>query len=101
MSEPISTTALSTHGALALFGAVVHASKAHREGESKTGSDFIILTVMSSFSGVMFSLVGFYFFGESQPYITMALAGTGGYLGVEGMAIIVDTIRVLINKRIK
>lgn len=89
------------HGGLALFGAIVHASKAHRAGESKTATDFIVLTIMSSFSGVMFSLVGFYFFGESQPYITMALAGTGGYLGVEGMAIIVDTLRTLINKRVK
>lgn len=97
MIEPISKTSIVAHGGLALFGAVVHAAKAHRSGNSKTFVDFTILTTMSSFSGVMFALVGFQFFAD-QAYLTMAMAGTGGFLGVEGMTIIVDRLKKVISK---
>lgn len=76
------------HGLLAFFGALVHASKAHREGHSKNALDFILLTVMSSFSGVMFALIGFEVFGYDS-YMSLAMAGTGGFIGVEGMTFIV------------
>ena len=76
-----------THGILAVFGAIVHTSKAHREGKSKNLLDFILLTLMSSFSGVIFALVGFQTFG-SDSYLTLAMAGTGGFVGVEGMTFI-------------
>lgn len=75
------------HGILAVFGAIVHASKAHREGKSKNFLDFCLLTLMSSFSGVMFALMGFEMFG-STSYLTLAMAGTGGFIGVEGMTFI-------------
>lgn len=76
------------HGVLAFFGAVVHASKAYRDGKSKTALDFVSLVVMSSFSGVMFALLGLEMFGD-QSYLTMAMAGTGGFVGVEGMTFVV------------
>lgn len=77
------------HGILAVFGAAVHASKAHREGRSKTVLDFILLTLMSSFSGVMFALLGFEVFGY-ESYLSLAMAGTGGFVGVEGMTFVVS-----------
>lgn len=77
------------HGALAVFGAIVHASKAHRDGTSKNLLDFCILTIMSSFSGVMFALIGFEMFGH-ESYLSLAMAGTGGFVGVEGMTFIVS-----------
>lgn len=80
-----------THGLLAVFGAFTHAASAHREGKSKTLTDFLMLTMMSSFSGVMFALVGLHFFGQDS-YITLAMAGTGGFMGVEGMTWIVRFI---------
>lgn len=98
MHEPISTTQIMAHGGFALFGAVVHASQAHRCGRSKTLTDFGILVIMSSFSGVMFSLVGLHYFPQ-DTYLTMAMAGTGGFLGVEGMSILVDKLRILITKK--
>lgn len=85
------------HGALAVFGAIVHASKAHREGTSKTFMDFIILTLMSSFSGVMFALIGFEMFGH-ESYLSLAMAGTGGFIGVEGMTMIVTYITARFKK---
>jgi len=80
------------HGLLAFFGAIVHASKAHREGKSKNFMDFLLLTIMSSFSGVMFALLGFEMFGY-ESYLSLAMAGTGGYVGVEGMTFIVTYLK--------
>lgn len=97
MHEPISTTQITYHGGLAFFGALVHASNAHRNGRSKTLLDFAILTLMSSFSGVMFALLGLYVF-QDNTYLSMAMAGTGGFLGVEGMTIIVERLKLLISK---
>lgn len=97
MHDPISTTQITYHGGLAFFGALVHASNAHRTGKSKTLLDFAILTLMSSFSGVMFAIFGLYLFPEST-HISMAMAGTGGYLGVEGMTLIVERLKLLITK---
>ena len=77
------------HGILAFFGAVVHASKAHRDGKSKNFLDFMLLTLMSSFSGVMFALLGFEMFGHDS-YYSLAMAGTGGFVGVEGMTFVVS-----------
>jgi hypothetical protein len=47
--------------------------------------------MMSSFTGVMFAVAGFEMFGH-ESYLTLAMAGTGGYLGVEGMTIIVKMV---------
>lgn len=91
-------TQILGHAVLALFGAMVHASKAYRAGETKSLLDFAALTLMSSFSGVMFAIMGLYLFGESS-YLTMAMAGTGGFLGVEGMTIIIERMRSIIEKK--
>ena len=85
------------HGILAIFGAFVHAAKAHRDGSSKNFIDFISLTLMSSFSGVMFALIGLEMFGE-QSYLTLAMAGTGGFIGVEGMTYIIAYVTKRITK---
>lgn len=99
MPDPsLQHTQLAWHGLLALFGAIVHASKAYRAGETKSLLDFCALALMSSFSGVMFALIGLYLFGDSS-YLTMAMAGTGGFLGVEGMTIIIERIRSIIEKK--
>lgn len=97
MQEPISSTVIAFHGVAALFGAIVHAAKAYQNGQSKTWLDFLVLTTMASFSGVMFALIGLHFFGGNS-YLTMAMAGTGGFLGVEGMSIIIDRVKDLISK---
>ena len=80
------------HGLLASFGAFVHASKVYRAGGTKNSLDFLLLTVMSSFSGVLFALVGSEMFGP-ESYITLAMAGTGGFLGVEGIAYAIELLK--------
>lgn len=83
------TSPYIAHGLLAFFGAIVHASKTFRDGGTKNLVDFIILVIMSSFSGVMFALLGFEMFGVDS-YLSMAMAGAGGFVGVEGMTIVVS-----------
>lgn len=97
MPEHLPTSSIATHAAMALFGALTHALSAHRKGESKTLSDFVALIIMSSFSGVMFSLVSMHMFGGDE-YVTLAMAGTGGFLGIEGMGYIVEWIKKKITK---
>lgn len=92
MHDIVTSTQIAIHGSIALFGALVHALDSHRKGISKTFMDFCILLIMSSFSGVMFALIGVQFFPD-QIYLTTAFAGTGGYLGVEGMGLIVAIVK--------
>ena len=89
MNEPISTLGASIfikHGLIALFGALAHAINAHRKGESKSFLDFILLTVLSSFSGIIFALLAVHMFEDG--YITLAITGAGGYIGVEGLTLV-------------
>jgi hypothetical protein len=77
------------HGALAIFGALVHATKVYRAGGTKNFLDYIALVFMSSFSGVMFLLLALQWFG-AESYLTGAMAGAGGFIGVEGMTLVID-----------
>jgi hypothetical protein len=101
MTEPVSTSALALsavakHGMIAGFGALAHAINAHRSGKTKGFLDFCLLTIMSSFSGVIFALVALHLF--DNQYITLAAAGSGGFLGVEGLTILSGKVRdVLAN----
>lgn len=90
---------VAKHGFLAIFGAIAHAINAHRSGKSKGILDFLMLTILSSFSGVLFSLIALYLF--DNQYITLAAAGSGGYLGVEGLTLLTTKIRDLLSNSIK
>lgn len=91
-TEVIGTGALAKHGIVAFFGAIVHALNAHRNGDAKNVVDIILLTIISSFSGVMFAFIGLHFFQEGS-YLTLAFSGSGGFLGVEGMSIIIRFVK--------
>ena len=100
MTDPIPTEinfiALLHHGVVAFFGALAHAIKAHRNGTSKGLVDFFLLTTMSSFSGVIFALVAIQTF--DNQYMTLAAAGAGGYLGVEGLSALAEKVKsALVN----
>jgi hypothetical protein len=88
----ITSGMLAKHGIVAFFGALVHALNAHRNGNTKSLLDIITLTVISSFSGVMFAFLGLHFFAEGS-YLTLALAGSGGFLGVEGMTVVIRILK--------
>lgn len=91
-NEAIAASPIVTHGVVAFFGALVHALNAHRNGDTKNAIDVVMLTIISSFSGAMFALVGLHFLGDGS-YFTLAIAGSGGFLGVEGMSVIVKVVK--------
>lgn len=92
----VASGVLVKHGVVACFGAVVHALNAHRNGDTKKVLDILALTVISSFSGVMFAFIGLHFFAEGS-YLTLAFAGSGGFLGVEGMSIVIRFVKKSID----
>jgi LydA holin phage, holin superfamily III len=89
--EPFTSTIMSKHiffGVMALFGGVVHALVKHRRGETKGVGDFIALSVISGFSGVMWLFIALTYFPENLYLIGFA-AGMGGYMSTEGLTLIV------------
>lgn len=98
MNDPnlIPMDAIAKHAFLAFFGGLAHAINAHRKGKSKGVVDFLFLTALSSFSGIIFALVAMHLF--DSEYITLAAAGSGGYLGVEGLTLLATKIQEVISK---
>lgn len=96
----ITTGTLAKHGFVAVFGAIVHALNAHRHGQTKNALDIVALTFISSFSGAMFSFVALHVYGEIS-YLTLAIAGSGGFLGVEGMAFVLKVVKTSMTSNFK
>ena len=96
--NPLQPHTILPHALIEIFGGVVHALNAHRTGESKGFGDFLALSVISSFSGIIFALVCIYFF--QNEYITLAAAGCGGYLGTEGLSVIAKKIQQLLTDKV-
>ena len=88
---------LLTHGSIAIFGGLVHALDRHRQGKTKNIFDVLILTIISSFSGIVFALLALYMF-ENQ-YLTLAIAGSGGYLGIEGLSMVAKRLQDMLTKK--
>ena len=100
MSELLSqqSTPFAMHGIIALFGAVVHALTAYRDGKSKSWVDHIMLSIIASFSGVMFGLAGIYWFGAGS-YPALLITGVGGYIGPPGMSYLTDYVFKLLKAK--
>lgn len=95
MSEPVSTISLSyvlQHTIIAIFGGFAHAINKYRNGQSKTPMDFFLLTILSSFFGVLFGFISIHLYPTSE-YLTMAIAGTGGWMGIESIGMLMTFIK--------
>ncbi len=95
----IPTHSIVGHGLIAVFGGAVHSLNAHRMGQTKGIWDIIVLSIISSFCGIIFSLIALYFF--DNQYITLACAGCGGYLGTEGLSVIAEKVRDVLVKKVE
>lgn len=93
--EQFSIAIATKHGILAIFGGIVHALSAYRKGETRGVLDIFILAIISSFTGVIFALVALNLYPDN--YLTYAIAGVGGFVGVEGLSFVTE----LIKKRMK
>lgn len=95
MSEPISTSLMAKHGILAVTGGIVHALSAYRNGETRGILDIIVLSIISAFTGVIFAFVALSLYPDT--YLTFAIAGVGGFVGVEGMS----WVTMLVKSKLK
>lgn len=93
----IKLSLLAGHGLMAIFGGIVHALNAQRLGKTKSIWDILVLSFISSFCGMIFALVSLYFF--DNQYITLAFTGCGGYLGTEGMAMVIGKLQEIFTKK--
>lgn len=70
-----------------LFGAIVHATsqlKVARDTHMEfTGIDFVILTIISSFAGLIFGLIATIFFDNQIAVILFS--AIGAFLGMAGL----------------
>lgn len=73
---------------MAMFGGIVHALISLRRGETKNKWDFLALSLISGFCGVMWSLLALIYFPENIFIVAFA-SGMGGYMSVEGLAIVI------------
>lgn len=99
ISPQIYSDQIIMHGMVAFFGAITHAIRAHRAGQSKGLIDFALLTIMSSFSGLIFSLIALQ--ATDNLYFTLAAAGAGGFLGVEGLSFASNFIKNSLAQSLK
>ena len=100
MDTPEHTTTITIitlikHGALALLGGFAHALNKHRNGDGKGILDLLALTTMSSFFGLLFGFIALYLFNDNE-YITLAMAGTGGWLGIEGIGFLLQLLKKIL-----
>ena len=100
MAEPVSISigVIFQHTVVAIFGGIAHAINKHRNGMSKTFMDFLLLTIMSSFFGVIFGFIAIHFFPMSE-YLTLSIAGTGGWLGIEATGILIEFVKKMFGIR--
>lgn len=91
MSEPITSAMLSKYivlGFLACFGAVTHTLVEKRAGRVTSFLDGLYLTIISGFASMMWLLIALNYF-PNNIYIVGFVTGMGGYLSIEGLALIV------------
>lgn len=103
MLEPISTffsSMAAKIGFMALFGALANTIHAKREGRTRTKVEFLLNWIMSSFFGVVIGFVGLSIFKENI-YALMAMAGTGGWLGIETTELLKQWLFKITNNKPK
>lgn len=74
-------------GLFILFGAIVHATaqlKIARDSKQVfTGTDFLILSVIAAFSGILFGLLATIAF--NNQILVLICSGVGAFLGMAGL----------------
>ena len=82
------------HGIIALIAGFAHALNERRDEKAskmvKIG-EFIASVLIASFSGVIFGLIALEMFGQGS-YLTLAITGSGGFIGAKGLKIISESL---------
>lgn len=100
MSEPITSAVISKwilYTLWSAFGGVTHALVEHRAGHVKSFVDAVILSFISGFCGMMWTLVAVHFYPNDWTVVGFA-GGLGGYLSLQGLVLIVQMVKDKIIK---
>jgi len=92
-------------GAITLLGATAHATVQWKKARANVHvsfsvTDFFILFIIATFSGVMFGVFSLIFFDDNTP-VFLAAFGVGAMLGLEGLNRISIAVLERIVKEIK
>jgi len=87
----IDWTSLLIHGGMAFMGGI---AKATKKKKSRI-LEYVACGVVASFSGVLLAVVLKHFLPTAE-YLHLAGAGVGGWLGADGIEIIVKIIKKVI-----
>lgn len=101
MHEPVSSTMIAKYifyAFSAVFGGIVHALIVQRNGGIKNKYDLLAVSIVSGFAGMMWMLLALQFYPNSHFVIAFA-SGFGGYLSVEGLAMIATRLKEFISKQ--
>lgn len=104
----VSYSEIVRHAIIAFLAGVAHAlnERAGKKESSKWEKvgEFTASALIASFSGVIFGLFALQYFGEGS-YLTLALTGSGGFIGAKALKVIsesvVEMIRLMILKNSK
>lgn len=78
-----------SYGVITMFSGL---AKALADGKKRLW-DIVTGVIISGFSGTMFAVASMAIFGDSHFYLTMVMAGSGGFLGVEGMNWLAERVK--------
>lgn len=67
-------------------------AKSLADGKKKLW-DVFTGVIISGFSGTMFAVASMALFGDEHFYLTMVMAGSGGFLGVEGINWLAEKVK--------
>lgn len=82
----------------ALFGGVAHALMIQRKGGLKGFWDGVGLATISGFAATMWLMLALNFFPEKIFLVAFA-SGFGGYMSVEGLAILASKLKEVISRQ--
>ena len=100
MSEPVTSLVISKwviFSAWSVFGGITHALVEHRAGHVKSFVDGVILSFISGFCGMMWTLIAVRSYPNDWTIIGFA-GGLGGYLSLQGLAMMANFLK---NKILK
>jgi hypothetical protein len=95
MSEPVTSLAISKYIALAawsVLGGITHALAEKRKGGVKNMLDGFILAVISGFCGLMWGLIALKLY-PGDVLVMAFMSGLGGFMSLEGLALVVNYLK--------
>lgn len=90
MSEPITSVVIAkwiAYSIWSVFGGLVHTLTEHRKGRIRSWKDGMVLTIISTFTGSLWTLLALHVYPNDTAMVILA-GGLGGFLSLNGLAMV-------------